>query len=219
MSIRVLLVGASGVVGQQVLKQALAEPRVSHVIALTRTSLPPADKLENHVVDFLNLPFDAPWWAVDAVICTLGTTMKSAGTQSAFAFVDRDLPILVAQLARRAGATKYSLNSSIGANLNGNFYLRTKAEAENGIRAVAYPSYTIVRPSLIDADRAESRLGETIGRVVARIFHPLIPKHYRPVNPENIATALLQSVLLNEVGERIVESEELWITSISKHYE
>lgn len=209
MSTRVLLIGATGVVGQHVLRQALASPQIDHVIALTRKPLAPADKLENHVVDFSNLPSDAQWWHVDAVICTLGTTIKVAGSQSAFAVVDRDLPILVAKLARDAGATRYSLNSSVGANINGSFYLRTKAEAEEGVRAVGYPGYTIVRPSLIDTDRAESRPGEIIGRIVARVFRPLIPKRYRSVKPEFIASALLDGVLHNISGERIIESENL----------
>lgn len=209
MSTRVLLIGATGVVGQHVLRQALASPQIDHVIALTRKPLAPAEKLENHVVDFSNLPSDARWWHVDAVICTLGTTIKAAGSQSAFAVVDRDLPILVAKLARDAGATRYSLNSSVGANVNGSFYLRTKAEAEEGVRAVGYPSYTIVRPSLIDTDRAESRPGEIIGRIVARVFRPLIPKRYRSVKPEFIASALLDGVLHNISGEQIIESENL----------
>lgn len=210
MSIRVLLIGATGVVGQHVLRQALASPQIGHVIALTRKPLAPADKLENHVIDFLNLPSDAPWWQVDAVICTLGTTIKTAGSQAAFAVVDRDLPILVARLARNAGATRYALNSSVGANVNASFYLRTKAEAEEGIRAVGYPSYTVVRPSLIDTDRTESRPGETVGRIVSRIFRPLIPKRYRSVKPEFIASALLACVLHNINREQIIESENLY---------
>ncbi len=207
--LRLLLIGATGAVGQQVLLEALADPRVGQVVALTRRPLPTHPKLVNPVVDFTNLPTDAPWWQVDAVICTVGTTIRAAGSQPAFATVDRDLPIKVARLARNAGATRYALNSSLGANLNGNFYLRTKAEAEAGIRSIAYPNYTIVRPSLIDTARNEPRAGELIGLIVARVFRPLIPKRYRAVKPEYIAHALLEGVLLNQNGERIIESERL----------
>lgn len=209
--LRLLLIGATGAVGQQVLRQALADSRIGQVVALTRRPLPPQTKLENHVVDFFDLPPEAPWWQVDAVICTLGTTSKVAGSQPAFAAVDRDLPIHVARLARKAGATRFALNSSLGANHNGNFYLRTKAEAEAGIRGIAYPNCTIVRPSLIDTDRAEARPGEITGRFIARLFRPLIPKRYRSVKPENIAHALLEGVLLNADGVRIIESEELQV--------
>jgi uncharacterized protein YbjT (DUF2867 family) len=207
--LRLLLVGATGAVGRQVLHQALADSRIGQVVALTRRPLSPQAKLENHVVDFSNLPSEAPWWQVDAVICTLGTTIKVAGSQLAFAAIDRDLPIQVAKLARKAGATRYALNSALGANLGGNFYMRTKAEAEAGIRGIAFPNYTIVRPSLIDTDRTEPRPAELMGRFVARVFRPLIPKRYRSVRPESIARALLEGVLLDTNGERIIESEEL----------
>jgi uncharacterized protein YbjT (DUF2867 family) len=204
-----LLVGATGVVGMQVLALALVDPRIKQVIAPTRRPLPNHAKLYNPIIDFTHLPVDASWWNVDAVICTLGTTIKTAGSQSAFAAVDRDLPIQVAKLARTAGATHFALNSSLGANSAGSFYLRTKAEAEDGIRNINYPAFTIVRPSLIDAAREDVRFGEKIGLIVARIFRPLIPLRYRPVKAERIALALLDGVLREQLGECIIESEQL----------
>lgn len=204
-----LLVGATGAVGSRVLAAALADPRIWHVVAPTRRPLPEQPGLEAPLVDFAALPRNADWWQVDAVICALGTTIHAAGSQAAFAAVDRDLPIAVARLARAAGATRFALNSSLGASNGGNFYLRTKAEAESGIRGLGYPVYTIVRPSLIDTERAEPRPKERAGLVVARWLAPLIPRRYRAVKAEAIASALLEGVLRDSPGERIVESEEL----------
>jgi uncharacterized protein YbjT (DUF2867 family) len=204
-----MIVGATGAVGRQVLATALADPRFDEVVAATRRPLPAHAKLLNPVVDFTHLPVGADWWQVDAVICALGTTIKAAGSQAAFAAVDRDLPILVAKLARQAGATRYALNSSLGASLTGNFYLRTKAQAEAGIRDCGYPVFTIVRPSLIDASREQSRPGEAAGILVARFLRPLIPSRYRAVKPEAIARALLDGVLVAQPGEHVIESERL----------
>ena len=207
--VHLMIVGATGAVGRQVLAAALADARIDEVIAPTRRALPPHAKLLNPVVDFANLPTDVAWWQVDAVVCALGTTIKAAGSQAAFAAVDRDLPIRVAELARNAGATRYSLNSSLGASPTGNFYLRTKAQAEAGIREIGYPVFTIVRPSLIDAKREQSRPGEFIGLVVARALKPLIPLRYRAVKAEAIARALLEGVLSATPGEHVVESVQL----------
>lgn len=204
-----MIVGATGAVGRQVLAAALADVRIDEVIAPTRRALPPHAKLLNPVVDFTNLPTDVAWWRVDAVVCALGTTIKAAGSQDAFATVDRDLPIRFAKLAREAGATRYALNSSLGASPTGNFYLRTKAQAEAGIREIGYPVFTIVRPSLIDAKREQSRPGEFMGLVVARALKPLIPLRYRAVKAEAIARALIEGVLSATPGEHVVESEQL----------
>ena len=208
--LRLMLVGATGAVGRAVLAQALSDRRVAEVVALTRRPLPAAERLLNVVVDFDSLPEQAPWWTVDAVICTLGTTQRAAGSNEKFAAVDRDLPLRIARRARAAGATRFALNSSLGADAgSGNFYLRTKGEAEDAIRELGYPGYTIVRPSLIDAERAESRPGERLALTFVRPLSSLIPRRWRAVTPEAIARALLNAALASSPDSRVVESEEL----------
>lgn len=208
-----LLVGATGAVGQAVLRQALAEKRITRIVAPARRPLEAGfagnARLLNPVIDFARLPEEAAWWKVDAVVCTLGTTIKVAGSQAAFAAVDRDLPIAFARLAREAGATRYALNSSLGASARGSFYLRTKAEAEQGIIDLGFASTTIVRPSLIDTERNEARPGEQVGLLFAHALRPLIPRRYRAVSPEAIAAALLRGVLEGGQGVKIIESDAL----------
>src|SRR5207244_3118160 len=102
--LKVLLVGASGLVGREALAQVLDDARFSHVVALTRRPLDAHQKLFNPVVDFERLPQDADWWAVDGVICTLGTTIRTAGSQEAFRRVDHDYPLAVARIAHAHGA-------------------------------------------------------------------------------------------------------------------
>ena len=210
---KLLLVGATGAVGQAVLTQALERRDISSVTAITRRALGPEwqkyAKLRNAMVDFSALAGDAEYWACDAVICTLGTTIKIAGSQAAFAKVDRDLPIETARYAKAAGATRYALNSSLGASIKGNFYLRTKAEAEQGIIDLGFASTTLVRPSLIDAARETARPAEHLGILAARLLRPVIPARYRAVTPEKIARALLDGVLKGDPGIHIIESESL----------
>lgn len=208
-----LLVGATGAVGQAVLRQALGEKRIAQIVAPTRRplggELAGQAKLLNPVIDFARLPEESAWWKVDAVVCTLGTTIKVAGSPAAFAAIDRDLPIAVARLAREAGATRFALNSSLGASARGSFYLRTKAEVERGIIDLEFASTTIVRPALIDTERGEARPGEQIGLLFAHVLRPLIPRRYRAVSPQAIAAALLRGVVEGQPGVKIVESDVL----------
>ncbi len=206
---KLLILGATGAVGSMVLQMALKSKAVTQIVAPTRKSLTKYAQLENPVVNFDHLDTTAAWWPVDAVICALGTTIKAAGSQDAFAKIDRDLPILVGEIARTNGATRYALNSSLGASLSGNFYLKTKAQAEAGIQALGFESVTIVRPSLIETERGDSRPGEKLGLIFARTFKALIPKKYRAVPAENIALALLNAVIANRPGLHILESDAL----------
>lgn len=72
----VLILGATGQVGQQILSLALQHPGIFRVVAPTRRSLSAYDKLDNPIVDFEQLPENAPWWKADIALCALGTTLR-----------------------------------------------------------------------------------------------------------------------------------------------
>lgn len=212
---RLLLLGATGAVGSEVLRLALAHPQVRRVVAPTRRPLPAGaghPKLLNPVTDFAQpdaVLLSPEVEGLDAVVCALGSTIKQAGSQAAFAAVDRDLPVALARAAQRLGAHSLALNSSLGASARGNFYLRTKFEAEQALRALGFASYTVVRPSLIDAQRTQSRPGERVGLWVSNLLGPLVPRRYRPVSATAIAHTLLRTALEAVPGERIIESEHI----------
>ena len=207
---RLMVVGATGLVGGEVLKLALADPTVQQVVAPTRRALPAHAKLLNPVVDFDALPADADWWAVDAVVCALGTTIKKAGSQAAFTRVDHDHPLRVAELARSHGAQAYALNSALGADPDSRvFYSRTKGELEHDLKALGYPSLTFVRPGLIGGERKEVRPAEQLGVTVSQWLRPLLPARYRVVPAERIAFHLLQSAIAARPGVRVLMSEQI----------
>jgi uncharacterized protein YbjT (DUF2867 family) len=206
----VLLVGATGLVGAAVLRQAQDDVRVVRIVAPTRRKLPPHPKLENPLVNFERLPADAALWAVDSVICTLGTTIRTAGSQDAFRRVDYDYPLAVARLARQHGAQAFSLNSATGADPGSRFfYNRVKGEVEEALRAVEFPSLTIVRPALIGGERDEFRPAEFVAMRVLRLVEPLLPRPYRIVPHERIARVLLEAAVTAPRGEHIIESDAI----------
>lgn len=207
---QLLLVGATGLVGGQVLQQALADPSVLRVVAPTRRSLVPHPKLLNPLVDFERLPEDADWWAVDSVICTLGTTIRVAGSEAAFYKVDHDHPLEVAYLARRHGAGAFAFNSALGADAGSRvFYSRTKGETERDLQAVGYPSLTFVRPGLIGGQRDQSRPGEQLAVKVSGWLQPLLPRRLRVVPAKRIAHHLLQAAMVAAPGVHVLPSEAL----------
>ena len=205
-----MLVGATGLVGGLVLRQTLADRRVARVVAPTRRALPPHGKLDNPVVDFDSLPQDAEWWSVDAVVCALGTTIRQAGSQAAFRRVDYELPLAVAKLARARGARTFVLTSSVGADAGSRtFYLRVKGEVEDAIGLCGFPSYTIVRPSMLGGERAQSRPLERLGMKSMQALAPLIPARWRVVSADDVATVLVACALRTKPGTTVVESEEI----------
>jgi uncharacterized protein YbjT (DUF2867 family) len=211
---KVLLVGATGLVGSHVLEQALKDIRINKVVMLTRSAItlePNANpKLEIIQTDFDDLPKSANWWQVDSVICTLGTTMAKAKTKEQFRRVDYDYPLAVAIIARQHNASSFVLNSSMGANVSSRFfYNQVKGEIEAEIAKLDFPSLTILRPGLIEGDRKEKRFGEQIMIGILKIFGVILPKIMQLNPARNIAQQMIESALQQKRGMQIIRSDKL----------
>jgi uncharacterized protein YbjT (DUF2867 family) len=200
--LKVLLLGASGLVGANTLRLALAHADIEHVIAPTRKALPPHEKLTNPVFDRLQpLVARVPEWAADALICSLGTTMAKAGSKAAFREVDYVLPLQFAKAAKSCGATTLALVTAIGASVDSKFfYARTKGELERDVQAIGFQSLTIVRPSIIGGQRAELRVGERVVLRLSQALGPILPEKFRISAAPNIAGALIDSVIAGLPG-------------------
>ncbi len=215
---QLLLIGATGLVGQALLRQALARPQVSAVVAPSRRALDAQwahPKLSNPLVSFDDLPTTAPWWRADVVISTLGTTLKKAGSAAAFTAVDYGVVMACARAARAAGTRVFINNSSLGANPQASgLYLRVKGELERDLEKLTFASVCHVRPSLLDgrdqpSTRPDGRPMEQLSLSLARKLAPLIPKRYRAVSVERVAHALLQEALNPQPGVTAIESDAL----------
>ncbi len=202
-----LVVGATGLVGAEIVKQLVAEQGVGRIVVIARRpsgSLP--TRVEAHVVDFDRLDEHAPLFAVDQIFCALGTTIKQAGSQAAFRRVDFEYPLTIARLGLQHGARHFLLVSALGANSNsGIFYNRVKGELEDQLRSLGYRAVTIARPSLLLGKRDEFRLIERIGSVIGEI----VPGRFRPVQGQAVARSLVTAARLDAPGLHIIESEEI----------
>jgi uncharacterized protein YbjT (DUF2867 family) len=201
--VSVLLVGATGLVGQQALRRLLADPAVGEVKALVRRDLTVAqllgkdgpeqvglNKLRVCVANFDRLEAHADWFNVDWVFCALGTTIKRAGSRAAFRQVDFDYPMQIAQLARAQGARRFMLVSALGANAKSRvFYSRVKGELEEAIKAMGYEHVSVAQPSILDGERGEFRPGE---RIALKLGF-LMPERYKPVGAWRVAARLIDS--------------------------
>lgn len=207
-----IILGASGLVGQQLLLQALENPSVDRVIAPTRTPLSTHPKLLNPVIDFADIPTDAEWWHADVVLCALGTTMKVAGSRERFFEIDHDYVLTVARAAKNAGVQSFIYNSSLGATSNASsFYLRVKGQIEMDLADLGFAQLGIVRPSFLDGGpRRDKRPGESAAIFLAKLFAPIIPKKYRAVSTAKVAKMMWRMAFENRLGKHIAESDAIY---------
>lgn len=205
-----MLVGATGLIGSQLLDLLLSDKQYDRVLAVTRKPLEKSNsRLINVVVDFDKLDKESGLKA-DDVFCCLGTTIKKVKTQEAFRKVDYEYPLQVARLTHENGARHFSLVSALGANAKSSiFYNRVKGETEDAISHLNFRSLHIFRPSLLLGSRSESRSGEDAAKTFYKIFGFLIPKKYKGIDSLKIAKAMLAYARNEEPGIFFHESAEL----------
>ena len=209
-----LIVGASGLIGSELLNCLLNSQEYSKVIALVRKPLGIQQaKLEEHVIKFEELARHRNCFKVEDVFCCLGTTIKKAGSQEAFKRVDVDYPLEMARLANDMQVEKFLIISSMGANPNSAvFYSRMKGLLEQKLTEIGFKSLHIFRPSLLLGDRKEFRMGEALSSVLTKglsfIFKgPL--KNYKPITSRAVAEGMYRAAQNKTTGIHTYLSHEI----------
>ncbi|HET8539909.1 MAG TPA: NAD(P)H-binding protein [Anaeromyxobacter sp.] len=209
---RAVVVGATGLVGAELLRLLLADARFGAVAVLARRATGAAHpKLAEHLV-----AFDAPGaWAPlvggDVLFSALGTTLRAAGSQEAQHRVDHGYQLAVARAARANRVGTYVLVSSAGASPRARlFYSRMKGELERDVEALGFERTRILRPGLLDGDRREHRTGERLALAVLRPLAPVLPAPARPIHAATVARAAVAAALDPAAGVVRYEAADLF---------
>lgn len=204
---KVLLLGATGLVGGALLKILEQDKDITSIYAPTRKALMVSSKLVNPVVDDLcsaMLAWDTP---CDTAFCCLGTTRKEARSEMAFRYVDYTLVVECAEVALYHSCQHFLVVSALGANPHSAFlYSRTKGEMERALEMQAWQHLTILRPSMLVGERAKPRLLEQISEPILK--H--LPEKWKTIDAVLVAKAMLQAAY-NPPSYRlqIIESDEI----------
>lgn len=210
-----LVLGATGLVGGELLTRLLDDPSWGRIAVLGRR---PTGRTHPRLVEHL-ATLDAmdgcrDAFAVDAVFCCLGTTLRRAGSREAFRAVDLDAVARAAGVAASAGARQFLLVTAAGADAGSRvFYNRVKGEAEAAVIASGVPRVALVRPSLILGAREERRPAERAAQVVGGALAPLMVgplRWLRPVAAGAVAAALKRLAEQPGDGLRVVENDRIF---------
>ncbi|WP_430009574.1 NAD(P)H-binding protein [Methylophaga lonarensis] len=197
-----IVLGATGAVGKQLVRQLSVRADISRVIVISRRDLVLSDefagadiaKLDLKVVDFQQLEQQVRSLipADSLAFIALGTTQKQAGSQAAFRQIDHELAVAFARACKSAAVARLGVITAVGANVNSlSFYSRVKGEVERDIQALDLPSVFFARPSLLLGRPDDGRFAEKLAYVVFRPLTPWLPKAIRPVSVQCVAAAML----------------------------
>jgi uncharacterized protein YbjT (DUF2867 family) len=216
--INVLVFGASGMVGQGVLRECLKDPQVGSVASVARTaSGQHHEKLREIVVadlaHYTGIESQLSGW--DACFFCLG--ISSAGlTEDAYGRVTYDLTLAAATtLARLNPHMTFIYMSGAGTDGSGAgriMWARVKGRTENALLALPFKAAYMLRPGIIQP--LEGIKSKTRSyRLFYSVFAPLLPL-LRAVFPNHIiSTAQVGRAMLNLAkhgySKRILEIRDI----------
>ena len=206
----VWLAGGSGLVGGALLRRLLDDASFTMVVSAGRRRLAlEHPKLTQALVEFASPAGLEALEPPQSAFCCLGTTIGKAGSREAFRAVDHDAVLAFARAAREKGARTFLHVSALGADPRSRvFYSSVKGQVEEAVARLGFESVYALRPSILDGEREESRLGERVGLIVARALAPVLGK-YRPTPVEAVAGAMVALARAPAPGSHVVDAGEI----------
>lgn len=197
-----VIIGATGAVGKEILKEILGTEYYERIYVLGRNSisrLPEDDRLTKIVIDFENMRFDTSILDDADVFAALGTTIKIAGSKENQRKIDVDYTVNFAKLCE-GKVRSFNVVSAIGANSKSkNFYNSLKGELEDKLKEMNLRTLRIFQPSLLISKREDKRFLEEIFMKVAPIFQFVLKGKIKKYSP--IEASLLGKVIVRFVTE------------------
>ena len=200
-----VIIGATGAVGKEILKEILADNFYNRVYILGRESigkLGDEERLTKIIVDFENLNFDTSILEDADVFASLGTTIKIAGSKENQRKIDVDYTVNFSKLCE-GKVRSFNVVSAIGANSKSkNFYNSLKGELEDKLKVINLGVLRIFQPSLLISKRDDKRFLEQMFMKVAPIFQLVLKGKAKKYSPIEV------SVLGREIVRFAIENKE-----------
>lgn len=215
-----IILGATGLTGGILLKQLLEDARYEKVKLFSRNSVEiKHSKIEEHLIDLLELEKYKDKFIADEVFCCIGTTKSKTPDKGTYARIDRGIPITAARLCKENNIDTFLVISALGANPKSRvFYNRTKGKMEKEVLDLKIKNTHILQPSLITGERKENRSFEKIGKIMLNFINPFFLgtlRKYKSISAESIAKAMVVIANSPDSDLQRIPSDE--IKNIAQH--
>ncbi|PWT73512.1 MAG: semialdehyde dehydrogenase [Bacteroidetes bacterium] len=213
---KAIVLGATGMVGSELVRQLISEEQFHYIDILSRRPLEIQNpKLSVKLVKFDDMnSYRSAIDKADTIFCCIGTTMKNVrGNKVLYRKIDYDIAMDAAKFGLEKGVGQYVLVSAVGANpMSGNFYLRLKGEVEDAIHGLPFESTYIMRPSMLFGKREEFRWGEVISKPIIQVASAVLSgslRKYKPIDAKDVARAMIGAAQERLAGFHICEYGEM----------
>ena len=212
---KALVIGATGLVGKQVVNLLLNDESIESVrVFVRRATGIRHSKLDERIVNFREMGEWKDLVTGDILFSSLGTTLKDAGSKDKQYEVDYTYNYNFAHCARQNGVERFVLVSSVGADASsGIFYTRIKGELDEAVSRMGFRRTVILRPGPLYGNRERKRWMEEVSVPLIRVITKIGFVKYRPISDTQVARAMIKSALDSPDGQIVLEGKNLFRVS------
>jgi uncharacterized protein YbjT (DUF2867 family) len=234
-ALRVVMLGASGAVGGEVLRALRGQSALKQLTLLNRRALPQLQSeraevptqaptqthspvIQQHVVDVLNpAAYQHLLPGHQAAVCTLGVGQPSKVSDAEFVRIDKDAVLAFASACKHAGVAHFELLSSVGVDAQSrSLYLRTKGELCDALVALRFERLSLFQPSMILTPTNRYGLMQALTLALWPRLNPLLGgtwRKYRGIRVEQLGAAMANHLFTSGHGvERLQWDEFIALT-------
>ncbi len=208
---KVLLIGATGATGKDLLQLLLADEEIQQVDIFVRRELPlKHKKLQTHIIGF-----DMPdqWKTLvkgDMLFSCLGTTLKTAGSKEAQWKVDHEYQYRFAKIARENKINTYVLVSAENASVKSPFfYSKMKGQLEEDVKALNFSKLIIFNPPLLLRENSDRKMEVWASKIISFSNNLGILSSQKPISTRQLAEAMIKSVKVLKNGVYSIKGQNI----------
>ncbi len=218
--ISVAVIGASGLVGNELLSLLIRDERFGQIHLLNRRHLGKVHpKLIEHTIDFSDpSAMRNALTECNVIFCTIGTTLKKVkGDKNIYRQIDFEIPLKAALIGKELGVEQFLLVTAYSANSKSrNFYLRLKGEVEEAIQSLHLPSFSVFHPSVLLGKRKEFRPAELLAIKLLPFLEWMFPFNYRSIRASVVAKAMASAAIENKKGFHVYSRKEMYMLTTNR---
>lgn len=212
----IVMIGATGAVGSQVVKTLIDMDQIDQITLLGRRLLEEVNssKITQHTVDVLNPESYRQQLSGHAIaISTLGVGQPSKISKEQFVKIDKDANLDFGTACKTAGVQHFQLLSSVGVDAKSNsFFLRSKGELEEGLKALEFDRLSLFHPSMILTPENRYGISQAITLAVWPLLQPILLgplRKFRGVEVARLGSAIANnSVRPNTRSVEVLEWDD-----------
>lgn len=214
--ITVAIMGATGAVGTEVLRNLLSMDQVGRLVLLGRREVTAIchPKIEQHLADVSDpATYTRHLAGAQVAICTLGVGQPSKVSREDFLRIDRDAVLVFGQACKEAGVQHFQLLSSVGASAKSvSFFLRAKGQLEEGLDALGFERLSLFHPSMILTSSNRYGVSQALVLALWPLLKPVFLgplKKYRGIEVERLGWAMALNSFRRAEGTEVLEWPEI----------